>query len=36
MFESQRELKYVVERNVEGLLTGATFLMNGRDDEVSH
>ena len=35
-FESQRELKYVVEQNVTDLLSGGKFLMNGKDDAVFH
>jgi hypothetical protein len=34
MFESQRDLKYAVEQNVEKLLLGGKFLMNGKDDAV--
>jgi hypothetical protein len=33
-FESQRDLKYAVEQNVENLLSGGKFLMNGKDDAV--
>jgi len=34
-FASQRDLKYVIERNVADLLSGGKFLMNGKDDAVS-
>jgi Domain of unknown function (DUF6532) len=35
-FESQRDLKYAVERNVGRLLLKGNFLMNGKDNTVSY
>jgi hypothetical protein len=34
--QSQRELKYIIERNVGDLLSGGKFLMGGKDNAVSH